>query len=109
MRARNLILTAALCFVGTAVCFADNPNMGTWKLDAAKSKIPAGLPMNTTVVYEAAGDQIKVTTDGTDKDGKVVLTGHIMVSADGKTRTLHATATDANGKKITGTQVFDKQ
>ena len=153
MRARNLILTAALCFLGTAVCFADNPNMGTWKLDAAKSKIPAGLPTNTTVVYEAAGDQIKVTTDGTDKDGKpthtewlgkwdgkpypltgdptadtrsytesgnaltfsnmkdgkVVLTGHIMVSADGKTRTLHATATDANGKKITGTQVFDKQ
>jgi hypothetical protein len=43
------------------------------------------------------------------KDGKVVLTGHIMVSADGKTRTLHATAAAANGKKITGTQVFDKQ
>ena len=34
MRARNLILTAALCFLGTAVCFADKPNMGTWKLDA---------------------------------------------------------------------------
>ena len=29
-----------------------------------------GEGKNTTVVYEAAGDQVKVTIDGTDKDGK---------------------------------------
>ena len=34
------------------------------------------------------------------KDGKVVLSGRIVVSADGKTRTVTASGTDANGKKI---------
>jgi hypothetical protein len=44
--------------------------MGTWKLNEAKSKIPAGAGKNTTVVYSAAGDQTKVTTDGVDGTGK---------------------------------------
>jgi hypothetical protein len=43
MKARNLILTTALCLVGAGVCFADHPNMGTWKLNEAKSKVPDGL------------------------------------------------------------------
>jgi len=46
--------------------------MGTWKLNDAKSKFPAGATKNTSVVYEAAGDQVKVTVDGTDADGKSV-------------------------------------
>jgi ribosomal protein L21E len=46
--------------------------MGTWKLNEAKSKIGAGSPKNTTVVYEATGDDVKVTVDGTDGDGKPV-------------------------------------
>jgi hypothetical protein len=48
--------------------------MGTWKLNEAKSKMPAGFPKNTTGVYEAQGDNVKVTTDGTDRDGKPVHT-----------------------------------
>jgi hypothetical protein len=44
--------------------------MTTWKLNEAKSKIGAGSPKLTTVVYEAAGDSVKVTVDGTDGDGK---------------------------------------
>ncbi|PYS39966.1 MAG: hypothetical protein DMF71_14235 [Acidobacteria bacterium] len=43
--------------------------MGTWKLNEAKSKFSAGAAKNNTVVYEAAGDQIKVTVDGTDGAG----------------------------------------
>jgi len=68
------MLTLAMCFVGVFVSFADNPNMGTWKLNEAKSKMPAGFPKNTTVVYEVQGDNVKVTTDGTDRDGKPVHT-----------------------------------
>jgi hypothetical protein len=154
MKARNLMLTAALCFAGAALSFADNPNMGTWKLNEAKSKIPAGAPKNTTVVYEAAGDSLKVTTDGTDRDGKpshtewtgkfdgkdypltgdsnadsrsykqvndhtldltnkmggkAVTTGRVVVSKDGKMRTLHLTGTDSAGKKISSTAVYDKE
>jgi hypothetical protein len=44
--------------------------MGTWKLNEAKSKIGAGSPKLTTVVYEAAGDSVKVTVDGIGGDGK---------------------------------------
>jgi hypothetical protein len=51
-------------------CFAADANMGTWKLNEAKSTIPAGAPKNTTVVYAAAGDSIKVTVDGVTGDGK---------------------------------------
>ena len=70
MKARATVLTLVLCFVGVAVCFAADAFLGTWKLNEAKSKIGAGSPKNTTVVYEAAGDSVKVTTDGTDGDGK---------------------------------------
>jgi len=42
--------------------------MGTWKLNEAKSKLAPGVPKNTTVVYEAAGDNVKVTVDGTDRE-----------------------------------------
>ena len=52
------------------MCFADDAQMGTWKLNEAKSKFAAGVPKNHTVVYETAGDNVKVTVDGTDKDGK---------------------------------------
>ena len=41
--------------------------------------------------------------------GKVVATGRVVVSPDGKTRTLHLTATDSAGKKISSTAVYDKQ
>jgi hypothetical protein len=153
MKARNLILTLALCFAGVAVCSAQNPNIGTWKLNEAKSKIQAG-PKNTTVVYEAQGDNLKATTDGQDKDGKpthtewtgkfdgkdypitgdptadsrsytkiggrmlmlankkdgkVTTSGRIVISADGKSRTLSLTGTDSAGKKFTSTAVYDKE
>lgn len=154
MKARTVVLTLVLCLVGLAVCFADSAQMGTWKLNEAKSKLAAGTPKNTTVVYEAAGDNVKVTIDGVDaqgkpthnewtgkmdgkdypvtgdsasdmrsykqvdehtldftakKGGKVTITGKVVVSADGKTRTVTATATDAEGKKVHITAVYDKQ
>lgn len=154
MKTRTIILTLALCFIGIAVVFADDANIGTWKLNEAKSTFAAGATKNSTVVYEAAGDNVKVTVDGTDKDGnpvhsvwtgkydgkdypvtgdpsidtrslkridghtleltgkkngKVVNSGRIVVSADGKTRTVTTTTTDSTGKKLKSTAVYDKQ
>jgi len=43
------------------------------------------------------------------KDGKVVLTAHVVLAADGKTRTVTTHITDAKGKKITTVAVYDKQ
>ncbi len=70
MKTRTILLTLALCFVAGAACFASDLQMGTWKLNEAKSKLAPGMPKNNTVVYEAAGDNVKVTVDGTDNDGK---------------------------------------
>ncbi|MGC1644850.1 MAG: hypothetical protein WA741_03405 [Candidatus Sulfotelmatobacter sp.] len=60
----------ALCFVAAELCFAADANLGTWKLHAAKSEFSSGSPKNDTGIYEAVGDKVKVTVDGTDKDGK---------------------------------------
>jgi hypothetical protein len=69
MKARTIVLTLALCFMGIGVCFAQNTLMGTWKLNEAKSKLAPGAPKNNTVIYEPAGDSVKVTIDGTDGAG----------------------------------------
>jgi hypothetical protein len=154
MKIRTIGLTLALCFVAGAVGFASDAQMGTWKLNEAKSKFAPGSPKNHTVAYEAAGDSVKVTVDGTDaagkathnewtgkfdgkeypvtgdpnsnmrslkqvddhtleltvkKDGKVTITGRIVVSADGKTRTVTTSGIDAQGKRVKNTAVYDKQ
>ena len=154
MKTRTIVLTLALCFLAGAVCFASDVQMGTWKLNEAKSEFSAGAPKNHTVVYEASGDNVKVTVDGTDRDGKpthnewtgkfdgkdypvtgdpnsdmrsytkiddrtlglnvkkggkITTSGRIVVSPDGKTRTVTSSGTDATGKKISSTAVYDKQ
>ena len=154
MKARATILTLALCFVGAAACFAADAFTGTWKLNEGKSKFSPGSPKNITVVYEAVGDNVKVTIDGIDGDGKpvhsewtgqfdgkdypvtgdpnsdsralktiddhtltftvkkgdkVTTSGRIVLSADGKTRTVTTGGTGPKGNKISGTAVYDKQ
>ncbi len=155
MKKRTILLTVVAMLATAVVCFAaDDVNMGTWKLNEAKSKIAAGTTKNHTVVYAAAGDSVKVTVDGVTadgkpahnewtgkfdtkdypvtgdpasdmrsykrvnshtlamtvkKDGKVTMTGTITVAADGKSRTVVTSGTDAAGKKISSTAVYDKQ
>jgi len=141
MTTRTIVLTALLGLFATSACLAADANMGTWKLNEAKSTIPAGAPKNTTVVYAAAGADVKVTVDGVSGDGKdypvtgdatqdarayrkidastmeldvkkggkVLLTGNIVLSADGKSRTVKLSGTDAAGKKISTSATYDKQ
>ncbi len=156
MKTRTIVLTAALGLVAVVAAMgaASDPNMGTWKLNEAKSKISAGAPKNTTVVYAMAGDSVKVTVDGVDgsgkpshnewtgkfdgkdyplmgdpqsdsrsykkiddhtmeltnkKGGKVTITGKIVISADGKSRTVTVSGMDAKGNKMEMVAVYDKQ
>jgi hypothetical protein len=154
MKTRIILLTLGLCFIAVAVCFAQNPFMGTWKLNEAKSNLAPGAPRNNTVVYETAGINFKVTADGTDGAGKsthsewkgqfdgkdypvtddpnsdsrsytrkgiheldftakkgtkVTTTGRIVVSDDGKSRTVTTSGTDGQGKKFKSTAVYDQQ
>jgi hypothetical protein len=70
MNVKRTLLTAAFCLSAVAVGFAADPNVGSWKLNEAKSKIAAGAPKNTTVVYTAVGDSYKCVVDGVDGTGK---------------------------------------
>ena|ERR1017187_6817347 len=154
MKVRTSVLTLAVCLVAAGVCFAaTDAQMGTWKLNEAKSKFSTKA-RNNTVVYTTAGDSVMVAIDGLDLDGKpvhtewtgkfdakdypvtgdptsdtreytpindntltfagkkggkVTVSGKIVVSADGKTRTVTSAVTDAAGKKSKATAVYDKQ
>ena len=70
MRTRTILASVAAFFVGLGLCSADDPQMGTWKLNEGKSKLNPDTTKNTAVVYAPAGDSVKVTVDGVDKDGK---------------------------------------
>jgi len=43
------------------------------------------------------------------KGDKITVSGHGVVSADSRTRTVPLTGTDSTGKKNTSTAVYDKQ
>ena len=70
IKTRIAVLAAALSFTAAAACFAASPQMGTWKLNEAKSKLVPGMGKNTTVTYAEQKDKIKITVEGIDKDGK---------------------------------------
>ena len=74
MKARKTALTLVMLFVGLTMCAAQNPNLGTWKLNETKSKLSPGLPKNLTVKYVAAGDNIKATVDGSTVKGSPRIT-----------------------------------
>ena len=153
MRIRRVLATVGALVAATALSASDEAFMGTWKLNEAKSKIAEGAPKVTTVVYEPAGDHVRIIVDSTAADGsaqhedwvgafdgkgysvkgnlsdlrsyskvdsrtlrftakkddKVIITGTIKLSGDGKSRTVTRTDIDANGKKVTSMNFYDKQ
>jgi hypothetical protein len=61
-----------------------NPLVGTWKLNAAKSKFdPGPAPKGLTRKVEAEGDGVKYTFEGVGADGKPLSYG-FSVKFDGK-------------------------
>jgi hypothetical protein len=71
MKARTIALALLLCVISAPACFTINSvNIGTWKLNEAKSKLSPGAPKDHTVAYEAVDDRVKVTMDGVDSAGK---------------------------------------
>lgn len=70
MKARTVLATLVGFFACLAL-FAADPQLGTWKLNESKSKLAPSGAKNSTVVYTAVGDNVKVTVDGVDGAGKV--------------------------------------
>jgi len=117
MKTKTFGLILSFFFFGLAICFAADPQMGTWKLNEAKSKFTPGTTKFTNVTFKNMFGNIKVTQDGISGDGKPI---HVEWSGkfDGKDypvtgdpnadtrsymkvndRTLHVTA-KKNGKVI---------
>jgi hypothetical protein len=153
MKSKTSIVSLAVWLAAGAVCFAADPQMGTWTLNESKSKITRGTLKNTHVVYSSMFGQVKVKSDGigpdskpvhiewsgkfdgkdypvtgdpnsdtrsytkvndrtltttAKKNGKVTVTGQIVVSADGKSRTVTLTGKTPKGKKFKNLAVYDK-
>jgi hypothetical protein len=79
MRTRTLTLlaitlTVSVLMLGAAAQAADN-QVGTWKLDVAKSKYsPGPPPKESTLNIEAQADGLKFTIDSVDAEGKAIHT-----------------------------------
>ena len=69
-KSRIAVVAVALSFAAVAAGFAASPQMGTWKLNEAKSKLVPGMGKNTMVTYTEEKDKIKVAVEGVDKNGK---------------------------------------
>jgi hypothetical protein len=78
----------------------------TGKFDG-KDYALTGDPANDMRSYKVINDRALLASS--KKGGKEINTARIVVSADGKTRTVTLNGTDASGAKITSTTIYDKQ
>jgi hypothetical protein len=151
---KTIGLTLACCLLVVAACSAADPQMGTWKLNAAKSQITPGTLIFNTITYKSIFGKVKVEGEGIDADGKpvhtewtgnfdgkdypvtgdpisdsrsytkiddrtldltvkkggkIIDTVRMVLSADGKSRTVTVTGTLPKGKKFTNVVVYDKE
>ncbi len=81
-------------------------NEWTGKFDGKDYPV-TGDPTSDARSYKMIDDHTLALT--VKKGGKVTITGKIVTSADGKTRTLTASGMDSMGMKIESTSVYDKQ
>jgi hypothetical protein len=66
-----------------------------------------GDPNSDTRSYTKVNERTLTTSN--KKNGKVTVTGQIVVSADGKSRTVTLNGTTPKGKKFRNVAVYDKQ
>jgi hypothetical protein len=149
-------LGLVVVFAGTTLAQPGSSNLGTWKLNLAKSTFsPGTAPKSATFTNVVAGAGIKSTSDsvaadgtarhseytmvydGKDnpltgnslsgdvvagtrvdastltfvykKGGKVTVTTTNVASSDGKTYTITAKGTNAQGQPVNSVAVYDKQ
>ena len=89
-------VTGILIILGSGAFAQSNSDVGTWRLNVAKSKYsPGPAPTSATTKIEAVGAGVKVNTS--------------VVSSDGKTRTVTTTGVDAKGQTVNNVAVYEKQ
>jgi len=81
-------------------------NEWTGKFDGKDYPVTGDSNADTRSYKRVDAHTLKLTNK---KGDKVTMSGTATVSADGKTRTVVVSGTDASGKKVTATAVYDKQ
>src|SRR5215471_11826507 len=135
---RSLQLLLFACFVIAASWAADDPFLGDWKLNPARSNLSTQMKVESLSANKYAfdlggnGNVETIMVDGTDqpgqngttlsvtvegetwkvvrkKDGRTLLTANWSLSKDGNTLTDHLTGFDANGSPEPMTYVFRRR
>ena len=94
MKARIIALVLVMLFVSVGVRAADNPLIGKWKINLAKTKYNAGTPpKNQVITYEMVGDALKLTAEIDNAQGH--QTNTYTAKYDGKDYPFTSSARDA--------------
>jgi hypothetical protein len=98
-----VVVTVVLAIAGTALAQAGSSNLGTWKLNLAKSTFaPGTAPKSSTFTNVVAGAGIKNASDSVRADGTAVHSEYTMVY-DGKDNPIAGNS--LNGDTVAGTRV----
>jgi hypothetical protein len=100
MKARAIALVLAMLVVSVSLGADDNPLIGKWKINLAKTKYNVGTPpKNQVITYEMVGDALKLTAEIDNAQGH--QTNSYTAKYDGKEYSFTSTARDA----VTGQMV----
>jgi hypothetical protein len=85
-----------------------NPTHNEWtgKFDGKDYPVTGDPSSDTRSIKQIDEHTLELTVK---KGGKVTMSGPVVLSADGKSRTLTLKGTDAAGKKVTSVSVYDKE
>jgi hypothetical protein len=85
-----------------------NPTHSDWtgKFDGKDYPVTGDPSSDTRSIKQIDEHTLELTVK---KGGKVTMSGPVVLSADGKSRTLTLKGTDAAGKKVTSVSVYDKE
>ena len=94
MKARIMALVLAMLVVSVGLRADDNPLIGKWKINLAKTKYNAGTPpKNQVITYQMVGDALKLTAEIDNAQGH--QTNSYTAKYDGKDYPFNSTARDA--------------
>jgi hypothetical protein len=94
MKARIIAIALAMAALSVGVRADDNPLIGKWKINLAKTKYNAGTPpKNQVITYDMVGDALRLTAEIDNAQGH--QTNSYTARYDGKDYPFTSTARDA--------------
>lgn len=72
----GVVSAVVACFAVSGTALAGDNWIGSWKLNAAKSKLGDSAVRPESLKFEKTADGIKLMSEGTDAQGKAMQTGY---------------------------------